>query len=109
MLLGLRCPHLNCYMTKQKVQIDAPTQLKKKVSGDTTVQRGDKYEACVALYIQQVYDGDSKVKVHRKKKYPQRISDAKPLEIDVSIERKEFLDRDTEYDKLTINNRMQGS
>jgi len=102
MRLGLRCPRLNCHMTKQKVQIDAPTRLKKKVAGDTTVQRGDKYEACVALYIQQIYDGDSKVKVHRKKKYPQRISGAKPLEIDVSIERKEFLDRDAEYDKLTI-------
>ena len=89
-------------MTKKKTQVDTPAQELSKVARETTVQRGDRYEAWVALYIQQIYNGDSRVKVYRKKKYPQRISDSKPLEIDVSIEEKVFVDRDAEYDKLTI-------
>lgn len=89
-------------MTKKKAQVDTPAQELNKVDRETTVQRGDRYEAWVALYIQQTYNGNSRVKVYRKKKYPQRISDSKPLEIDVSIEEKVFVDRDAEYDKLTI-------
>lgn len=89
-------------MAKKKAQVGAPAQEPKKVARETTVRRGDIYEAWVASYIQQIYNGASRVTIHRKKKYPQRISDSKPLEIDVSIEEKVFVDRDAEYDKLTI-------
>ena len=103
--LGQRCPHHNYYiydMTTKKAQSGAPAQEPKKVARETTVRRGDIYEAWVASYIQQVYNGASRITIHRKKKYPQRISDSDPLEIDVSIEEKVFVERDAEYDKLTI-------
>lgn len=90
------------YMTKKKAQAGAPAQEPKKVARETTVRRGDIYEAWVASYIQQIYNGASRITIHRKKKYPQRISDSDPLEIDVSIEEKVFAERDAEYDKLTI-------
>ena len=89
-------------MTTKKAQAGAPAQEPKKVARETTVRRGDIYEAWVASYIQQIYNGASRITIHRKKKYPQRISDSDPLEIDVSIEEKVFVERDAEYDKLTI-------
>lgn len=69
---------------------------------ETTIQQGDKYEELVASYLKDLYSQRPGVFIYCKKKYPQRIQGASPLEIDISIEEKIYAERPEPYDRLTI-------
>lgn len=65
-------------------------------------QKGDLYEDFVYNIMLQKHSGQSNSQLYRKRKYPQRIPDSNPLEIDISIELKIYTERPSEYDHLTI-------
>lgn len=69
---------------------------------ESTIQKGDRYENLVEEYIRQTYSTNERITIHHKKKYPQKNQEGAPLEIDISIEEKKYLDRDAPYDILTI-------
>lgn len=69
---------------------------------NTAKEKGDKYEEFIYDQICKRYENRENVIIYRKKKYPQRIANSSPLEVDISIEIKEYNDRPTEYDNLII-------